>query len=216
MKNKKNIIWDWNGTLLNDADLCVECMNIVLRKHLIEEIDLKKYRNTFTFPVKDYYSNIGFDFNKIDFKIPAMEFINHYYAKIPEANLHHGTTEVLNFFRQKGLKQYVLSAMEHSNLVTSLTEKGIINYFESVHGIDDHYAHSKLEIGSKMMDSISRNPTETIMMGDTIHDFEVALGLGVDCILISNGHQSTSRLNKITTNVIGSLGELANYKLNGK
>ena len=41
----KHIIWDWNGTLLNDAWLFVDIMNNVLENHNMETITVKKYRN---------------------------------------------------------------------------------------------------------------------------------------------------------------------------
>ena len=211
MKNKKIIIWDWNGTMLNDAELCVACMNTVLRKHRIKEIDVIKYRSTFTFPVKDYYEAIGFDFEKIDFEIPAMEFINQYYPKIGQADLHKDTIEVLKFFREKGLKQFALSAMEHNNLVSSLTDKGIIEFFENVSGINNHYANSKLEMGQEMMKSFSIESKDILMIGDTIHDFEVAQRLDIDCVLVSNGHQSKERLLEVTPFVVSGLLEIAEY-----
>ena len=31
MENKKLVIWDWNGTLLNDVDICIESMNTMLK-----------------------------------------------------------------------------------------------------------------------------------------------------------------------------------------
>ncbi len=208
MKNKKVIIWDWNGTLLNDAELCVRCMNTVLRNHNIEEIDVQVYRKTFTFPVKDYYAAIGFDFEKIDFEGPAMEFINRYYSSIGDADLHAKAVDILTLLKNNGYKQYALSAMEHTNLVISLTEKGIIDFFEDVSGIVDHYANSKIEMGIEMMRNLSLNPSEVVLIGDTIHDYEVATKMGIDCILVSNGHQSKERLVEVTTNVISELSEL--------
>ena len=205
------IIWDWNGTLLNDADYCVECMNKVLKKRDIQQINIDQYRTHFTFPVRDYYEAIGFNFDKEDFEIPAMEFINEYYEHLSKASLHTCVFDILEYFKKLGYRQLVLSAMEHENLISSLTEKGIINYFEDIKGIDDHYAHSKLEMGKNLMKQLSIDPTTTIMIGDTTHDLEVAKGLKIECILVSTGHQSKERLLSATTNVITKLGDITKY-----
>ena len=61
---KNLIIWDWNGTLLSDVDACVKAMNIMLDKRKMGSIDIEFYKEKFTFPVKDYYVALGFDFNK--------------------------------------------------------------------------------------------------------------------------------------------------------
>jgi len=211
LKDIKTIIWDWNGTLLNDADYCVECMNKVLAKRNIQQINLDQYRTHFTFPVKDYYEAIGFDFEKEDFEIPAMEFINEYYEHLSKASLHTCVFDTLDFFKKRGFTQLVLSAMEHENLIASLTEKGIINYFEDIKGIDDHYAHSKLEMGKNLMQKLNIDPTTTIMIGDTTHDLEVATGLGIECILVSTGHQSKERLLKETSKVIDKLKDITDF-----
>jgi len=206
--NKNTIIWDWNGTLLNDADLCVTCMNKVLDKRNMQNIDIDVYRKLFTFPVKDYYKAIGFDFEKEDFEVPAIEFIEQYYSSIDKADLHPCVMDTLTFFKKLGFNQLVLSAMEHENLISSLTSKGIIDFFDDVSGINDHYAHSKLEMGKALIKKSGIKKETSFIIGDTVHDFEVASGLGLDCILVSNGHQSEERLLQSTSNVIPKLRDI--------
>ncbi len=206
--NINTIIWDWNGTLLNDAEFCVRCMNKVLKKREMRTIDLDRYKSVFTFPVKDYYTAIGFDFNEEEFEVPAMEFIDEYYKNIGSTKLHSSVLEVLEFFKSKGVKQFVLSAMEHGNLLLSLKEKGIFDYFEEVVGIDNHYAHSKVEMGEELFRKLNIDIKSTLMIGDTIHDFEVANKLNISCLLIADGHQNKNRLLSVTPNVISNLCEV--------
>lgn len=206
---KQFIIWDWNGTLLDDVDYCVACMNIVLKKHAIKPINQSIYKSTFTFPVKDYYSSIGFDFNKIDFEIPAMQFITEYYSGVGRVQLHNNVKETLLYFKTIGKTQFCLSAMEHSNLLKQLDEKDLEVYFDKVSGIDDHYAHSKIDKGESLISSFGKNnKNDFVLIGDTIHDYEVANHLGIDCILIDHGHQNPDRLLAVTNNVISDLNEL--------
>jgi phosphoglycolate phosphatase len=46
------------------------------------------------------------------------------------------------------------------------------------------------------------------MIGDTVHDFEVASEMGVKCILIADGHQSEERLLKTNVPVLKNIGQL--------
>ena len=55
MDNIKHVIWDWNGTLVDDAWLFVELMNDELHKRNLTKINVNDYKNHFTFPVKKYY-----------------------------------------------------------------------------------------------------------------------------------------------------------------
>lgn len=203
--DKKAIIWDWNGTLIDDTDICVTCMNHVLEKRGIELLNKKRYREIFTFPVKNYYLKAGIDFKKEAFEIPAMEFINLYYKNLYAADLFPCVEEVLIDFKQRGYFQAVLSAMEHESLETSIKDKGIFSYFDAITGISDHYAHSKLEIGKELIDSLHFSKNELLLIGDSLHDLEVANELGIECVLVSNGHQSYERLLEKTPTVYRQL-----------
>ena len=93
-------------------------------------------------------------------------------------------------------------------LVKSLSNFGIDSYFENVSGISDHYAHSKVDVGKKLISEIGCSTDDIIMIGDTIHDYEVAQNLEIDCLLISSGHQSHERLEARTSNIISELSEI--------
>ena len=199
-----NIIWDWNGTLLNDVDICVKSMNHLLEKRNLPLLDINRYKTVFGFPVKDYYAKIGFDFTKENFEIPANEYMDWFHSYLPEAKLFSGAERILAFFKKQGYNQYILSAMEEKSLIINLREKGILNYFVSVAGMGDVYANGKSERGKEMMTSLSVNPDEAILIGDTIHDWEVAKELGIRSLLLASGHQLESRLREKTENVVCS------------
>ena len=148
----KTLIWDWNGTLLDDIHLCINSINKLLEKRGLETINTKKYREVFSFPVKDYYQNIGFDFSKEDFSIPAHEFIDLYNSNVHLCSLHKNSIKVLEHFKSKGIKQFVLSAMKQDMLEQTLNHQNIIQYFKAVQGLDDHYANSKIKQGENLIE----------------------------------------------------------------
>lgn len=207
-KNKKAIIWDWNGTLLDDVDECISCMNRMLRQRNLPLLTKKVYRRIFTFPVRDYYHAAGFDFEKEDFEKPAIEFIRCYHRLLKDSTLFPHVKPVLEYFKEKGTMQCILSAMEHDSLVESLKDKGIFGYFDLISGIDDHYAHSKTDVGKKLIGQLPFENDEILMIGDSLHDLEVADDLGIECLLIANGHQSKERLTEKTGNVIDEIKEV--------
>ncbi len=206
---KKHIIWDWNGTLLNDMTYCVDCMNKVLKKHGIPPINEEIYLKVFTFPIIDYYKAVGFDFSKIDFEIPAMEFIEYYYSDIQNIELHNDSISILKHFKQLGIQQFCLSAMEHNSLIKLLETNELTSYFSNIKGIENHFAKSKISSGEELISNLGLNKHDIIMIGDTIHDLEVADHLNIDCLLVSHGHQSRKRIKKVTNNVVNNLTEVA-------
>lgn len=204
----QTVIWDWNGTLLNDLDLCLASINSLLKKRELELLNHNSYKKVFAFPVEDYYAAIGFDFSKEDFAIPAREFIDLYNNQVGTCSLHSDAFDVLNHIQGKKIRQFVLSAMKENMLEKTLKEQQIYSYFEGIAGLNHHYATSKIERGEELIEKHKIDKSQTTMIGDTIHDFEVAEQLGIKCILIANGHQSAERLKSTGTVVIENLGDL--------
>jgi phosphoglycolate phosphatase len=203
-----SIIWDWNGTLLNDAGMAVEIMNQMLTRRGLPLLSVDQYKSVFTFPVKDYYQKIGFDFQTEPFEIPAMEFIELYNSQLKDCSLHFETIKVLNHFQSVGVKQYILSAMEQNVLNDCLKHYQIENFFEHVSGLDNFYAASKMLNGYRLMAELNLDPSDLVLIGDTVHDFEVATELGCPCILIANGHQSKAVLRATGVLVLDSMQQL--------
>lgn len=209
-ENVTTIIWDWNGTLFDDTHICIESINKLLVERGLERINKKLYREVFDFPVRDYYQRIGFDFDKEPFEVPALKFIEYYFALIQQAKLHERVSDVLSYFRKIGFKQVVLSAAEQNKLLNLLLSYGISHFFDHVCGLDNDYATSKVALGQQLLSNMAINPENACLIGDTLHDYEVASKLGCKCILIANGHHSADKLKKSGVTVLSRINQLCN------
>jgi phosphoglycolate phosphatase len=209
--NYRHIIWDWNGTLLDDKWLCIESINSLLKARNIAPLDEERYNRIFRFPVREYYEAAGFNFAREPFEVPAMEFIRLYDFRKKECPLQPGAIEVLGLLDRIGCRQYLLSASE-SGVLEEMTEHfGIRKYFRIIKGLDNHYAHGKGELGRELAEAIGAPAGSMVMIGDTCHDQEVAELMGIDAILCSHGHFPGDRLAKCGTRMFGSLPELTDW-----
>lgn len=199
------IIWDWNGTLLNDLELCLQSINALLDKRKLPLLNRDSYKEVFSFPVKNYYEAIGFDFEKEDFEIPAKEFINLYNSGLSRCPLQSAARDVLSLFRKNSARQFILSAMQQTMLIQNLKHNRIFHLFEGIAGLDDHYAVSKIGRGRQLISEFNMRREKTWMVGDTDHDYEVSKALGIHCILVADGHQSAERLKKTGATVVKNL-----------
>nr|NQU93125.1 HAD family hydrolase [Bacteroidota bacterium] len=190
----KMIIWDWNGTLLNDVGVSIDAMNKMLKKRDYPLLSVEKYKSIFTFPVQEYYRLAGVNFGQHDWDTVAMEFINNYRAGVGTANLHAGVPELLDSLTKSGYHHFILSAMQQQFLEETLHANGIASKFQKVVGLHNHYAATKEENAKILVASSGFTTDEICMVGDTIHDFEVAESARVRCVLVANGHQSKERL----------------------
>ena len=200
-----HIIWDWNGTLLDDAWLCVDVMNGMLEKRNLTLITLETYKDIFDFPVRDYYLTLGYDFDKEPFEEVGMEFMVLYNKRQKEANLHAEVKHILPYCQLRGFSQSILSAREQNELLQETVDLEVNPYFELVYGLDDHYAHGKSNVGFRLIRDLNTPKEQLLFVGDTLHDAEVAKEIGVDCILIPSGHQSEKRVRSSGLPVFESL-----------
>lgn len=214
MSKYKYVIWDWNGTLFNDVELCRSIINKILIKNDLAELSHQQYKNIFTFPVKDYYSAAGLDFNKTSFEDLGKIFIDEYEERKYECSLFYGANEILSGIKQKGIKQSVLSAYKHDNLINILNKYGLTDYYEYIIGLDNIYAGGKSELGMKLREMISLRGEEILFVGDTLHDAEVAKQMNVDCVLLAAGHQAKEKLIVNGVPIIDDLVQLRRFLLN--
>lgn len=205
-----HVVWDWNGTLLDDMQLCVDSLNTLCKRRGIRPLEgLDEYRATFTFPVIEYYRSVGFDFDREPFEIPAREWVELYTAGLDtRAGLFGPVRAVLESTRAMGLGQSILSAHEEGMLRAALSRYGLDEYFDSVAGLDNHYAVSKVELGRRWIEQKRFDPRRVLMAGDTLHDHEVASALGMPCVLLAQGHQSKERLLTAGVPVLDSVGDV--------
>ncbi|MEN8663098.1 MAG: HAD family hydrolase [Lentimonas sp.] len=208
----KHIIWDWNGTLLNDTWLCVEVLNGLLARRGRKPITEEAYRQNFGFPVIHFYEYLGFDTNTDSFEKVSREFIDDYEARwFEETALHPETSDILTQLTQLGLTQSVLSAAKQEALEIGIQHFGIRPHFTGLMGTDNIYAEGKVGQGKRWIEQLHWHPEEIALVGDTLHDFEVAEAIGTHCILMAHGHHTPERLKETGAPVVHSLQELVKH-----
>lgn len=194
MVHIKHVIWDWNGTLFDDAWLCVEIINKILHMHNLPTLTAKEYAEVFDFPVREYYKKIGLNSASVSFDSVAGIFIDEYEKRRFECALRAEAIETLERLRDRGYRQSVLSAYEQNALRGLVEHYGLLSFFSEVAGIYDYYADGKIGRGRELVRSAGLTPSEAVLIGDSRHDCEVAGELGASCILMPGGHQSKKRL----------------------
>ena len=206
----QHIIWDWNGTLLDDTQAGVNAVNGMLAARSLPLIDIARYRDVFGFPVSEFYRTIGFKLEEEDWDAMARDFHDRFLADAT-LRLHPEALSTLACFRAAGLGQSILSASEQRILEEMLAVYGVTPYFDGVFGVDNLYGHSKREIGRVLLRELSLDPGTALIIGDSLHDHEVASDLGVGCLLIAQGHQSRARLARTGAPVLDSLAEVPEW-----
>lgn len=184
-----HILWDFNGTILDDVEAGIKSVNKLLTDRDLPIIDsLESYHRVFGFPIIDYYRRLGFDFEKEPYEVIAPIWVEQYLINVKESKVFNDILPAAEKIRSLGLKQIILSATEIDMLKMQLKDLEIENVFDGVLGLDNIHAESKVRIAERWK---GENPhARPLIIGDTVHDAEVARAIGSDCILVARGHQA--------------------------
>lgn len=204
----KYVIFDFNGTVLDDVDVCIKAENKTIEHFRLDRPPLTKeeYLKLFTFPVKDYYERVGFDWSKNSYEEVGQYWFDWYRALRDEYRVYDGVVEMLKRNHEHGHLNILLSASSLVELKKQLIELDIAQYFDEVLGIGNIYAGSKVDVALDWIKD--KDPKECLMIGDSLHDLEVAKAMGVECILVASGHQDKETLMSSYDRVVDDIREV--------
>lgn len=197
------VVWDFNGTLLNDLQACLDALNVLLRARSLKPITREYYRAHFGFPVIRFYEQLGMipvdaeDWENIG------ESFHMRYLFSKHLKLQPYAAETVADLQRLGVRQGVLSALEQGLLELQLQQFGLAHRMSFISGSRSYDGASKADAATALQLGHS-----VVLVGDTEHDAEVAREQGWHCILCSAGHQTEARLKKWGFPVIASLHEL--------
>lgn len=215
MMKIQQVLWDWNGTLLDDLEYSIQVRNNIFPAFHLPLLDsVEEYHRQFTFPVRLYYERAGVTDDIFD--DVAHAWMAEYERCMDTIPLHEDASETVERFHQAGLRQTVLSASEQTMLRRQLALYGLNNRFDAILGRGDIYAGSKEAIGWEYLQNCGIPAEATVMIGDSLHDAEVARALGTRCVLVARGHQSRETLLEAGVPMMDSLREAADWVLEQK
>lgn len=192
----KTIIWDFNGTILDDTALCLKIENDMLEERGMKHgYTIEEYRDLFCFPVIDYYYKIGYTFETESYEEISEQFHKRYRTEFHTCGLNEGFQSKIQESCDKGYRNVIISASKQEILEEQCQLLHITDYFEDIVGIQDKLAYSKIDAALQWMHHKQVHPEECKFIGDSGHDYETALALGIkDIVLVACGHQSKKQL----------------------
>lgn len=206
----KTLIWDFNGTIIDDAVYCLEIEKKMLRdRGMYADFTLEEYKDMFCFPVIDYYYKLGYTFENESYDDISVEFNRLYAEGFSSVKLVEGFRETIVKATELGYQHVILSATREDLLKKQCRDLGIDGLFKEILGTDNLLAGSKIDMAKRWMKENDIVPEECLYIGDTIHDLETAAALNIkNYTLVSCGHQSYKVLKEYTDRVVHSLSEV--------
>ena len=208
----KTVIWDWNGTLLDDVAYAVGLENEILEPMGFRHVEMDYYLTCFRFPVINYYRALGVP-DELYTPI-ADEWNRRYDEGFSRVSLRPDAMGALERLRLAGVRQVIISASRADKLRDQVAQfPGLPAYFDSLNGTGDIYAAGKAALAERWMRETGTRPEDCLFIGDTDHDAEVAAAIRVPALLVLGGHQDEATLRRACPEPAASLKEAADRVL---
>lgn len=208
MVRPTSVIWDFNGTIMDDVELAAASISELLQRRNLPKISAAYHRRIFGFPVADYYRKLGFDLDVEVHSEISDEYHEVYLSRIGSCSLNEGVKDMLTLFQSERIPQFVLSAAEHALLESWVKMLKLEQYFGAAYGLPDRLAATKVDRGLGLMRDFGLDPGTSLFIGDTDHDIEVAHALGCHPVIVLEGHQDSTHFHNGDCDVFDSHQDL--------
>ncbi len=206
-----HIIWDWNGTLIDDTWLFHEIVNQKFAENNVAPITLHEYRQRVYFPTNKFFQEFGMAKDDASFQKLAHDLHEEYERRRVEASLHPHASKILSLVTSRGKTQSILSAHPQEMLDFIVDHHALRPHFTDIIGHHHNLAHGKVDLARQWFETTSLSPDRILFIGDTDHDAEVARALGVACVLVAHGYQTVEKLTPTGATILHSLFELEDH-----
>jgi phosphoglycolate phosphatase-like HAD superfamily hydrolase len=202
----RHVVWDWNGTLLDDHDAVYRASAELFAARGLPPITLERYRAAYTRPISAFYQRL-FGVAPSPDEMAAMddEFHAAYRRILDGLDLTPGAREVLAGWRGGGRTQSLLSMFRHRELVPLVHRHGIAGEFTRIDGLTEGGGGHKLAHLERHLDALGLAGPDVLLVGDSVDDADAAAGVGAACVLYDGGSHPRATLDSVGVPVVDTL-----------
>ncbi|MET9366045.1 HAD family hydrolase [Streptomyces sp. NPDC006632] len=212
-KRPAHLVWDWNGTLLDDIATVIEATNAAFAQLGIAPITLERYRDLYCVPIPRFYQRLmGRLPTDAEWLVMDAAFHEQYWSRADGCGLTEGAAELLAARRAAGLGQSLLSMAPHEHLVPIVRRHGITEHFLRVDGRTGPSHGSKAEHMVRHLTALRAADPQIsgerlVVIGDAVDDAVAAAAVGARAVLFTGGSHSRTSLAAAGVPVVDTLAE---------
>lgn len=208
-KHTTHLVWDWNGTLLDDISAVIGATNAAFAEIGIEPITLARYRELYCVPIPRFYERLmGRLPTEAEWLVMDEAFHRHYTELRVLCALTHGVEELLVEWQSAGRSQSLLSMYGHEQLLPVVRGYGIERHFVRVDGRTGPSGGSKAAHMARHVAALGGvTPERVVVIGDAVDDAVAAAHVGARAVLYTGGSHSRASLEPAGAPVVDTLAE---------
>ncbi len=189
------IVFDWDGTLMDSVDRIVGCMQAASIDSGVGVPSSNAVKNIIGLGLQEALQELFPDSNEQMRHQLVMHYRRHFlYESRIVSQLFEGVIELLVELRAVGYDLAVATGKARRGLDKVLIETKTAGYFSATRCADETQSKPHPQMLLDLMDGLGVGPHQTLMVGDTEFDLEMASAAGVAAIAVDYGAHATNRL----------------------
>ncbi len=203
-----HVVWDWNGTLFDDASVSIECTIEAFASLGLPEVTVERCRKLFIQPIPVFYERLaGRELDEEEQRALRDAYWVAYRHRHATATLNADAAAALRWVDDRGLSQSLLSMYPHADLVPLVRRLGIEPHFDRVDGRPEPDRGVKSGYLATHLKRLGLRGSQVLMVGDSVDDARAAATAGAACVLYTSGMHAPEALRAEGVPVAGSLPE---------
>jgi phosphoglycolate phosphatase-like HAD superfamily hydrolase len=207
-KTPLHLVWDWNGTVLDDFAIILRSTNDSCRDAGLPLITGEQYRTQIKLPIRSFYADVlGRATSDEEWEFLDHTFHAYYVRYEKEARLSDGLPDLFRDWAGKGHSQSLLSMYHHDKLVPVVEHHGIAGHFALVQGTTPPRPERKAAHLADHLKQLGVDPARAVLIGDSPDDAHAAEAVGARAVLYSGGFAAVASLRATGAPIVDTLAD---------
>ena len=211
INNIKVLVFDWDGTLADSTAMIVDAMNQSILNLGLDEIECSRIKDVIGLGLDEAIHCLFPEMNSNERSTVADHYREHYLTNSADGriSLFPYAREILSRLNEAGYLLAVATGKSRRGLDRSLKETATETFFQTSRCADECFSKPHPQMLQEIMDHFAVKPEDTLMIGDSEYDMQMADSAGTSSIAAGYGVHDANRLLKYKpVACINSLNEL--------
>jgi len=195
MKTYELLVFDWDGTLMDSEHRIVTCMQLAAADCEYPVPGEEAVRNIIGLGMQEAVLALFPDLGDMDRGGIIEAYRAHWLGnRIPASSLFPGAEKVLQSFAEAGYLLAVATGKSRRGLDKVLDETGLGPVFHMTRCADEAHSKPHPQMLEDILTDLNTPPGDTLVIGDSEYDMQMAGNAGVDALGVVHGVHSSERL----------------------
>jgi phosphoglycolate phosphatase len=188
------LVFDWDGTLIDSALAIVESLQFACRDVGLPVPHERDARHIIGLGLQDAFAHVLPGCSAEDYSRVRQRFSHYFLQRDSQLALFPGAADAIADLAQRGFLLGVATGKSRRGLDRALAATGLGTYFDATRCADEGFTKPHPGMLTALMDELGVAPEQTLMIGDTIHDLQMACNARVAGLAVTYGAHPLEQL----------------------